>query len=163
MRNGSRQPPIRGAEWSALTRDYEQLRRHYDYLVTQNLRAESVEYLERKQKGSKFKIIDPARFPDKPYQPDFKKMLLLALGLGGGLGIGISLALDFLDTSFKDVGDIEAVLGVNVISSIAYIDTGSETRKERILLILYSSLLFAYAIALASALFYFYQQGRIIL
>lgn len=155
--------PVREAEWSALTRDYDQLRSHYDYLVAQNLQAESVELLERKQKGSKFKIIDPARFPDKPFKPDFKKMLLLALGVGGGLGVGLTLALDFLDTSFKDIDSIESVLGVGVICSVPYLETGSEHRKKRLYFIVFGGILFVYALALAAALFYLYQQGRIIL
>ena len=155
--------PIREAEWNALTRDYNELRRHYDYLVAQNLQAGSVEHLERKQKGSKFKIIDPARFPDKPFKPDFKKMLLLALGLGGGVGVGLTFGLDFLDTSFKDVSDIESVLGVGVISSVPYIETRSETRKKRVFLILYGGGFILYTIALGAALVYFYLQGRIVL
>ncbi|MCF6186582.1 MAG: Wzz/FepE/Etk N-terminal domain-containing protein [Desulfobulbaceae bacterium] len=155
--------PVREAEWNALTRDYSELRRHYDYLVAQNLQAGSVEHLERKQKGSKFKIIDPARFPDKPFKPDFKKMLLLALGIGGGLGVGLTLGLDFLDTSFKDVHDIESVLGVEVVSSIPYIETSSEIRKQRIYLIFSVSFFFLYTVALGAALIYFYLQGRIVL
>ncbi len=155
--------PVREAEWNALTRDYSELRRHYDYLVSQNLQAGSVEHLERKQKGSKFKIIDPARFPDKPFKPDFKKMLLLALGLGGGLGVGLTLGLDFLDTSFKDASDIESVLGVGVVSSIPYIETSSEMRKQRIHLIFFVSFFVLYTVALGAALIYFYLQGRIVL
>ena len=155
--------PVREAEWNALTRDYNELRRHYDYLVAQNLQAGSVEHLERKQKGSKFKIIDPARFPDKPFKPDFKKMLLLALGIGGGLGVGLTLGLDFLDTSFKDVHDIESVLGVGVVSSIPYVETSSEMRKQRIYLLFFVSFFFLYTVALGGALIYFYLQGRIVL
>ena len=155
--------PVREAEWNALTRDYSELRRHYDYLVAQNLQAGSVEHLERKQKGSKFKIVDPARFPEKPFKPDFKKMLLLALGLGGGLGVGLTLGIDFLDTSFKEVDDIESVLGVGVICSVPYIETGSEMRKKRIHLILSASFFVLYTMALGAALIYFYLQGRIVL
>ena len=155
--------PVREAEWNALTRDYNELRRHYDYLVAQNLQAESVELLERKQKGSKFKIIDPARLPDKPFKPDFKKMLLLALALGGGLGVGITLGLDFLDTSFKDIDSVESVLGVSVISSVPYLETEKEQRKERLCLLVCGGLLFLYAIGLVGALLYCYLQGLIIL
>jgi polysaccharide chain length determinant protein (PEP-CTERM system associated) len=155
--------PVREAEWNALTRDYNELRRHYDYLVAQNLQAESVENLERKQKGSKFKIIDPARFPEKPFKPDFKKMLLLALGVGGGLGVGLTLAFDFLDTSFKDIDSIESVLGVSVICAVPYLETQKEHRKQRVSLIVFGSILLIYTIALAAALLYLYQQGRIIL
>jgi polysaccharide chain length determinant protein (PEP-CTERM system associated) len=155
--------PVREAEWNALTRDYNELRRHYDYLVSQNLQAASVEHLERKQKGSKFKIVDPARFPDKPYKPDFKKMFLLALAGGGGLGIGITLLLDFVDTSFRDINDIESQLGLKVISAVPFIETEEEARKKRIKMLLSITLFALYTIALLAAMVFLYMKGRIIL
>ena len=154
--------PVREAQWNALTRDYNELRRNYDYLVSQNLQAASVEHLERKQKGSKFKIIDPARFPDKPFKPDFKKMLLLALGAGGGLGVGLTLVFDFLDTSFKDVGEIESTLGVKVISAVPYIEIDEETKKKRFRTLLSGILFFLYTLLLIGAMVYLYFQGKII-
>ena len=154
--------PVREAQWNALTRDYNELRRNYDYLVSQNLQAASVEHLERKQKGSKFKIIDPARFPDKPFKPDFKKMLLLALGAGGGLGIGLTLVLDFVDTSFKDVGEIESQLGVKVISAVPYIELAEETKRKRFRTLLSGVLFFLYTFLLVGVMVYLYFHGKII-
>ncbi len=155
--------PVREAQWNALTRDYNELRHNYDYLVSQNLQAASVEHLERKQKGSKFKIIDPARFPDKPFKPDFKKMLLLAMGAGGGIGIGLTLFFDFVDTSFKDIGEIEEQLGVKVISAVPYIGLDVETKNKRFLFLL-SVIFFAfYTLILIGVMGYLYLHGKIIL
>ena len=155
--------PVREAQWNALTRDYNELRRNYDYLVSQNLQAASVEHLERKQKGSKFKIIDPARFPDKPFKPDFKKMLLLALGAGGGLGVGLTLLLDFVDTSFKDVADIESQLGIKVICAVPYIELPEEARKKRFRALLSAILFLIYTLLLIGIMVYLYVHGKIIL
>ena len=155
--------PVREAQWNALTRDYNELRRNYDYLVSQNLQAASVEHLERKQKGSKFKIVDPARFPDKPFKPDFKKMLLLALAAGGGLGVGLTLLLDFVDTSFKDVGEIESQLGVRVICAVPYIELPEEARKKRFRAVLSAGLFFLYTFLLVGIMVYLYVHGKIIL
>jgi len=155
--------PVREAEWNALTRDYNELRRHYDYLVSQNLQAASVEHLERKQKGSKFKIVDPARFPDKPYKPDFKKMFLLALAAGGGLGVGITLLLDFIDTSFRDVNDIESQLGLKVISAVPFIETEEEARNKRVKMLLSVAVFVLYTVALLAAMIFLYLKGMIIL
>ncbi len=155
--------PVREAQWNALTRDYNELRRNYDYLVSQNLQAASVEHLERKQKGSKFKIIDPARFPDKPFKPDFKKMLLLALGAGGGLGIGLTLVLDFVDTSFRDVGEIESQLGIKVISAVPYIELAEETKRKRFRTLLSRILFSLYTLLLVGVMVFLYLHGKIIL
>lgn len=107
--------PVREAEWNALTRDYTELRRHYDQLVAQNLQAQSAENIERNQKGSKFKIVDPARLPEKPSKPNFLRILLIALAAGLGVSVGSLVLLDFIDTSFKDVGELEEYIGVPVI------------------------------------------------
>jgi len=155
--------PIREAEWAALTRDYNELRRHYDYLVSQNLEAESVEHLERKQKGSKFKIVDPARYPEKPFQPDFRKIMLMAVGLGLMLGGGYTVAADFIDTSFKDVMDLEQYLNFPVSASIPWIETPRERRRRIVANVCWGVFLGCYFVAVAAAFFYFYRQGQIII
>ena len=155
--------PVREAEWNALTRDYDELRRHYDYLVAQNLQARSVEHLERKQKGSKFKVVDPARRPEKPIKPNFKKMFALLIGLGGGLGVGLTMMLDFIDTSFKDPEEVEMVLGLPVIATIPCIELEEEQRKNRLRTIASGLFFISGYLAFCAALVYFYLQGRIIL
>jgi polysaccharide chain length determinant protein (PEP-CTERM system associated) len=155
--------PVREAEWNALTRDYNELRRHYDYLVSQNLEASSAELLERKQKGSKFKIIDPARFPDKPFKPNFLKLMVLAVGAGLGAGLGLALVTDFIDTSFKNAPEVEKYLGIPVVSSIPYIALHEEAGKNRMKMVLWSAGFLLYAGILLAALVYFWLQGRIIL
>jgi polysaccharide chain length determinant protein (PEP-CTERM system associated) len=155
--------PVREAEWNTLTRDYDELRRHYDYLVSQNLQASSVEHLERKQKGSKFKIVDSAGFPDKPYKPNFFRIMLVALGVGLGGAAGLVFARDFLDTSFRDPSEIEAYLDIPVISSVPYLEQQSEVAAKRLKTVLWSGGFLLYSAVLLTALAYFWLQGKIIL
>jgi polysaccharide chain length determinant protein (PEP-CTERM system associated) len=155
--------PIREAEWNALTRDYDELRRHYDYLVAQNLQASSVEHLERKQKGSKFKIVDSARFPDKPFKPDFFKIILAAVAGALAVGVGLVFAMDFIDTSFKDVSEVEEYLGIPVVSSIPYLQRKDEAGRNRVRTIAWAVGFLLYSGLLLAALVYFWLQGRIII
>jgi len=155
--------PVREAEWNALTRDYDELRRNYDYLVSQNLQASSVEHLERKQKGSKFKIVDSARFPDKPYKPNFLRMILIAVGTGLGIGACLVFAMDFVDTSFKDASELESYLDIPVVSSIPYLEGHDEAGKKRLKMVFWSIGFLLYSGLLLAALAYFWLQGRIIL
>lgn len=155
--------PVREAEWNALTRDYNELRRHYDQLVAQNLQAQSAENLERNQKGSKFKIVDPARLPEKPTKPNFLRILLVALAAGLGLSVGSLVVLDFIDTSFKDVGELEEYIGVPVICALPFIEKEEEIKKEKrknLLIVLLVSLC---AITLLATLVVMYMKGRIII
>lgn len=155
--------PIREAEWNSLTRDYNELRRHYDQLVAQNLHAQSAENLERNQKGSKFKIVDSARLPQKPYSPNFIKFLLAALISGLALSLGPLLIIDFFDTSFKDVGDLEEYLGVPVACAIPYIVQESELRRERLFFRGSVALVSIYGIGLVAAIVLLWKKGMIII
>ncbi|NLX18068.1 MAG: hypothetical protein GXY53_02125 [Desulfobulbus sp.] len=155
--------PIREAEWNNLTRDYTELRRHYDQLVAQNLQAQSAENLERNQKGSKFKIADPARLPEKPFKPNFLRILLVALAAGLGVSVGSLVILDFIDTSFKDVGELEEYIGVPVICALPFIEKEEEALKEKRKNILLAGGVSLYAIVLFAALIVMYAKGMIII
>ncbi len=155
--------PIREAEWNGLTRDYTELRRNYDELVARSLQAISSETLERKQKGSKFKIIDPARLPDKPFKPNFLKVFFAAVGAGLGLGFILTVLLDFIDTSFKDTGEIEAYVGLPVICTVSLIEKEAETHKRKTLFVLSVVFFSVYGVALLAALGFLWKKGLIII
>lgn len=155
--------PVREAEWSALTRDYNQLKTHYETLVTQNIAAESAETLERRQKGSQFKIVDPAHFPEKPFKPDFKKIMLLAALLGLGFGGALSFAIDFFDTSFKSAKDLESFIGVPVTIAIPKINTEKEKRKNRIISMTWTVALICTFIIVGTGITYLFAKGLIII
>ncbi|WP_084312578.1 GumC family protein [Desulfobulbus elongatus] len=154
--------PTREAEWTSFTRDYSELRRHYDQLVAQNLQAQSVENLERNQKGSKFKIVDSARLPEKPFKPNFLKILLVAVAAGLGASFGYVLLLDFIDTSFKNVGELEEYIGVPVICSIPFIEKEAETRRERMVFRVSFVLIAGYAVLLMGAIAFMWIKGMVI-
>ncbi len=155
--------PVREAEWSSLTREYGELKKHYDILVSQNLQAISNLNLERRQKGSQFKIEDPAQFPEKPVKPDFIKIMALAIAAGAGLGFGYAFVTSYFDQSFRQLGEIEEFLNVPVICTIAYIETSQEVleKKRRFLIGL---LLLLVASLLVAGLFYLtWSRGKIII
>jgi len=154
--------PIREAEWSSLTREYGELKRHYDFLVAQNLQAGSALNLERKQKGSQFKIEDPAREPTKPTKPDFLRIMLMALAVGGGLGGGLALGLDFLDTSFRDPLALEGAFGIPVICSVPTVSLKKEIVKARIWTALGVIVFCLAGGAIILAVLYFWKNGQII-
>lgn len=154
--------PIREAEWSALTRDYEELKNHYENLVTKNLQAESTESLERRQKGSQFKVIDPAHFPEKPFKPNFIKIMLSAVFTGIALGGGLAFVLGSLADSFKTLTEVESFLELPVLCAIPVIHSERLIRLTRIKNLLWT-LAFALSFAcLLGVVIYLWHQGSII-
>lgn len=155
--------PIREAEWSALTRDYDELKHHYENLVTRNLQAESAESLERRQKGSQFKVVDPGHFPEKPFQPDFFKIMIVALVFGLGLGGGLAFVFGTLDSSFKDVYDVESLLELPVLTAIPIIYTTQQVKINRIKTVLWTLALVVSMTSIIGLMGYLWRKGHIIL
>ncbi len=155
--------PVREAEWSSVTREYGELKRHYDFLVAQNLQARSAMNLERKQQGSQFKIEDAARVPVKPIKPDFLKIMAMAILIGAGIGGGLALGFEFLNSSFRDPVTLENAFGLEVICSIPNVSLKREVVRRRI----WSSIgIIAFGTCSAVilvAMLYFWKQGHIVL
>jgi polysaccharide chain length determinant protein (PEP-CTERM system associated) len=110
--------PRKEQELILLTRDYELLRANYQSLLDKKLQAQIAENLERKQQGEQFKILDPARLPEKPIKPDRNKILLIGGVIGLIAGLGLAWFRESLDQSFHTVSDLEDYLGIPVLATI---------------------------------------------
>ncbi|MEW6674375.1 MAG: hypothetical protein AB1427_21985, partial [Thermodesulfobacteriota bacterium] len=125
--------------------------------------AESAQSLENQLKGSQFKIIDAAHFPEKPFKPNFKKIILLFIGLGLAAGGGIALGTEFMSTSFKDPADLETYLKVPMICAIPVIYTQREILRQKMLHLAWNTVLIAYALGIVATAGYFWKQGMIVI
>jgi uncharacterized protein involved in exopolysaccharide biosynthesis len=105
-----------------LARDYQNTKETYQSLLMKNQEAQQAENLERRQKGEQFKVIDPARIPEKPFSPNIPRNLLFGVLLGMGLGFGIAFFREQMDRSFKDAEDLETTLGFKVLANIPKIE-----------------------------------------
>jgi polysaccharide chain length determinant protein (PEP-CTERM system associated) len=155
--------PVREAEWASITRDYYELKKHYENLVSQSLAAESAETLERRQKGSQFRIVDSAYLPVKPLEPDFFKIMLSSLALGLGGGVALILFFDFLDTSFKDANEVEHFLKLPVLCSVPMIVTPKEKKRSHVISLLSYFFSVLFFIGLVSVMVFFWQKGVVVI
>jgi uncharacterized protein involved in exopolysaccharide biosynthesis len=110
--------PMREIAMSNLTRDYQNTKETYNSLSTKSQEAQQAENLERRQKGEQFKIVDPARIPEKPMQGMVLKILLFGLLLGMGFGLGMAFLREQMDQSFRDAEDLEATMEFKVLANI---------------------------------------------
>ena len=106
--------PKREQELLSLRRDYQNIQTTYDSLLERKLESEIAVNMERKQKGEQFRILDPAKQPQKPVKPDMQKLFIMVVGAGLAIGGGIIFLLEYLDNSFKRPEDIEAELDLPV-------------------------------------------------
>lgn len=124
--------PKKEQELLRLQRDYANIQKNYESLLDKRLNAQIAANMERMQKGERFKILDPARVPEKPFKPNRTLIVLVAVFLGIGCGVALSFGLEYLDQSFCDVNDLEQYTGLSVMASIPFIVTEDDlVRKKR--------------------------------
>jgi uncharacterized protein involved in exopolysaccharide biosynthesis len=109
---------VREQQMSSIVQEYDNTKRLYESLLRKSEEAQQAENLERRQKGEQFRVVDPARVPEKPFQPDIPKVLLFGIIGGIACGLGGIFAREQLDRSFHDPEDIEATLGFKVLANI---------------------------------------------
>lgn len=111
-------------ELATLTRDYAQLQEGYVTLLRKQRDAEMAEQLEQRWKGERFKVLDPAHFPDKAFFPS--RTLFAFLGLVAGLGLGLvsAFAVELLDHSVKNAEQLEELFSQPLLATIPHIKLG---------------------------------------
>jgi uncharacterized protein involved in exopolysaccharide biosynthesis len=102
-------------ELLSLNRDYKNVQNIYNSLLNRRLEADISTNLEKKQKGEQFRVLDPARLPDKPISPDMKKLFLLCVLAGLACGFGFIFLLDYFNNSVRKPEIIHEKLGIPIL------------------------------------------------
>ncbi|SCX96420.1 GumC family protein [Desulfoluna spongiiphila] len=121
--------PKREQELISLQRDYDNIRSAYHSLLNRQIESQIAVNMEKQQKGGQFRIIDPARVPEKPMVPDMQKVVLFILVAGLGLGCGIVAMLELMMPTFRGAGSVEVYTAVPVIANIPTIEYGSGIKR----------------------------------
>jgi polysaccharide chain length determinant protein (PEP-CTERM system associated) len=121
-RGSIEQMPAREQDMAALFREHQSMKDTYERLLKKSQDAQQAENLEKRQKGEQFRIIDPARVPEKPFSPDVLKILLIGLLAGIVGGFGLAFFREQMDRSFHEAGDAEITLGLKVLANIPRIE-----------------------------------------
>jgi len=121
--------PKREQELAMLTRDYDLLKANYQSLLDKKIQAKMAENLERRQMGEQFKVLDPARMPEKPFKPDPRKIMIIGACLGLALGGGLGFVKEVMDRSFHKAEEIERFLGLPVIATIPKIESKKSEKR----------------------------------
>ena len=110
--------PMREQELLVLERDYANMQEHYQRLYENKIDSRISGNLEKRQKGERFRILDPANLP---IQPEGAPRFLIGLGgvlVGCALGFGIAFLVEFLSPTIRRSEDAEVSLGLPMLATI---------------------------------------------
>ncbi len=125
--------PRQQEELARLTRDKVINEKIYAMFLERLETARITERLDSSENKTKFKVIEPARLPLVPIQPDKIKINILGLFLGLAVGLGLAYLVEYLDSSFKSAEQLKNAFNISVLGSISRIITPKDL-KERIIL-----------------------------
>jgi polysaccharide chain length determinant protein (PEP-CTERM system associated) len=120
--------PARESDLVELMRDYDTLQKIYSSMLAKKEDSKISANLERRQIGEQFKILDPARLPEKPVSPQRMRINLVGALAGLALGIGLVGLLEYRDRSFRSEKDVMVCLGLPVLGLIPRVVTTTERR-----------------------------------
>ncbi|HXH81393.1 MAG TPA: hypothetical protein VNN07_00525 [Candidatus Tectomicrobia bacterium] len=123
--------PKREQELALITRDYETTRDTFRSLLAKRSEADIAADLEQRQKGEQFRIIEPARVPDRPIGPNRLRLLLVGLALALGAAVAAVVLAEQVDTSFRRADEARSAVALPVLSTIPRIVTDADRRRAR--------------------------------
>jgi protein tyrosine kinase modulator len=123
--------PGHESELTDLTRDYDTLQKSYTSLLAKKEDSKISANLERQQVSEQFKILDPARLPEKPFSPDRLKITLAGAAFGLMLGVVLGAFLEYRDTSLRSEDEILRTLVLPVLAAIPIMTALSDRGRRR--------------------------------
>jgi polysaccharide chain length determinant protein (PEP-CTERM system associated) len=123
--------PTRESELVELTRDYTTLQTAYQSLLTKREDSKLAANLERRNIGEQFKVLDPAKIPERPFSPN--RRLIYAGGAGGGLALAILIAAfeEYRDSTLKREADVVRLFDLPVLALVPIMTSPWERRSRR--------------------------------
>lgn len=115
-----------------INRNYNNIKEQYDSLLNRKLESEIAVNMEKKQKGEQFKIVDPAKLPEKPYEPNLSILFGLFVSIGLGIGGALITLMEYFDSAFRRAEEIEPYLKAPVLAYIPKISTKNELRRKKV-------------------------------
>jgi len=140
-----------------LSRDHENANTKYKEIRAKQMEAEVSNELEKDRKGERFSLIDPPQFPEKPNEPNRKKLLALGLMASLGGGVGAAALAEALDRSVKSARALAALLDAPLLGVVPRAADPNARRRRRWLLLAVLGLLLLGGLAMLAGLHFFYM------
>jgi len=110
--------PTRESELVELTRDYTTLQNSYTTLLAKREDSKIAANLERRQIGEQFKVLDPARVPERPFSPNRVRINMIGSTAGLLFGLAVVALLEYRDRSLHTQEEVVRLLQIPVLALV---------------------------------------------
>lgn len=109
-----------------VSRGFNESQKNYDSLLAKQSQSQLATSLENQQQGQGFRLLDPARLPDKPASPNHILLSVGGLILGIAVGVGLTALFELTDARVRNEEDLEGLVAARVLVGIPRISTPKE-------------------------------------
>jgi polysaccharide chain length determinant protein (PEP-CTERM system associated) len=124
-------PKLEG-QYRELVRDYEVMKTQYEQMRAQQATAELKAKAANTSAAESYVLINPARVPEDPIEPDRVALMFLALVLGVAAGVGTAFLLNVADTTIRGSSDVVAITGSQPFAHMPTLRSTLELRRRRV-------------------------------
>jgi polysaccharide biosynthesis transport protein len=131
IRNKISSAPLIAKEYSELTVHLDSAKQSYNEILNKLMTAKVSQQMEEQQIGEKFTILEPAFLPSSPSKPNRAAIILLGFVLASGMALGSVAIQERMDQSFKNEEELGRLTGLQVLTSLVFIETMEERKSKR--------------------------------
>jgi polysaccharide chain length determinant protein (PEP-CTERM system associated) len=124
--------PVVEQQLKELTRSYQSALDFYNELLKKRQNSAMATDLEQQQQSERFKIFDPASFPEKASFPNMIQFTSGGFAAGLAIGLGVLYLIAFSDKSLHTERDVEKCLRLPVLALIPALELGPESNSSAI-------------------------------
>jgi succinoglycan biosynthesis transport protein ExoP len=118
-------------QYTDLVRDYEVIKSQYEQMRAQQATAELRSKVAGSAAAETYVLINPARIPEDPVQPDRLALMFLGMVLAIAAGLGTAFLLNAADSTIRGSADVVTLAGAEPFAHIPVIRSQSELRRQR--------------------------------
>jgi polysaccharide chain length determinant protein (PEP-CTERM system associated) len=122
--------PVRESEMTELMRDYDTIRGVYTSLLSKRESSKVAANLERRQIGEQFRVLDPARRPERPISPNRPFIALVGMGIGLAVGLALVALREIRDKTIRTEQQAVQSLGLPVLATVPRMRNLFERRRR---------------------------------
>jgi uncharacterized protein involved in exopolysaccharide biosynthesis len=119
-------------QYTDLVRDYEVMKTQYEQMRGQQASAELRAKVAGSAAAETYVLINPARAPEDPVQPDRIALMFLGVVLSVAAGLATAFFLNSMDQTIRGSSDVVALTGSEPFAHIPIIQSRIEIQRRRV-------------------------------